>query len=339
MTDLACYWRKAPVKSNIYKKLDEISFGVAPKHTKIVAVKQKLLTENAINNVLLELKDIFPAVSTIVPNFMKEKPNHDRFVEEICLKNFFKIEHLEENPKQLEYIGRSLNFEITRFQKSKAEKITRMQINSVGDVWRKLRRYRITASIFKRVCRTNISNPSKSLLEEICNHREFSSAATSYGRAQEKNAINFLLKYLKRTHIAGRISPAGLFIDGTKSFYAGSPDGIFKCACCSHNVPVEVKCPFTLRNGEDIRRNIEKKNSCLNVSNKSFSLSKNHSYYFQVQMQMYLTNAPYAYLCIYSPKKKIILKVKYYEKFMRKELKNSDNYFYQILAPFLLKNT
>lgn len=69
------------------------------------------------------------------------------------------------------------------------ERLTKKQSNS--KIWFRFRTGRITASVFKRVCRTSISNPSISLINQICNPQNcyFYSPQTEYGKQTEKIAL------------------------------------------------------------------------------------------------------------------------------------------------------
>lgn len=63
------------------------------------------------------------------------------------------------------------------------EKLTKEQ--SKAKLWFNLRACRITASNIKAVCRTDASNPSKSLIKKICYAQDkFSNNATKMGNAE-----------------------------------------------------------------------------------------------------------------------------------------------------------
>ena len=53
-----------------------------------------------------------------------------------------------------------------------------------------MRMGRITASNFHRACRTNPETPSLSLVKDVCYGSQFKSDATSWGKANEKRALN-----------------------------------------------------------------------------------------------------------------------------------------------------
>lgn len=57
------------------------------------------------------------------------------------------------------------------------------------------------------------------------------------------------------------------------------------CSCCGNGCG-EVKCPFIIKDG-NFEDYIQQKNSCLEKVNGHFQLKKTHSYYFQVQQQLF----------------------------------------------------
>lgn len=57
------------------------------------------------------------------------------------------------------------------------------------------------------------------------------------------------------------------------------------CSCCGNGFG-EVKCLFIIKDG-NFEDYIQQKNSCLEKVNGHFQLKKTHSYYFQVQQQLF----------------------------------------------------
>ncbi|XP_055910071.1 uncharacterized protein LOC129944565 [Eupeodes corollae] len=106
----------------------------------------------------------------------------------------------------------------------------------------------ITASVFKQAARTNLKNVSMSLLK----------------REEEQ-----------KTQLT--IETSGFIIDKEKSYYACSPDGIWRCDCCGE-MPVEVKCPFCLKDGNVATFIFS--SSCLIIKeNGEWRISKQRQYY------------------------------------------------------------
>ena len=77
----------------------------------------------------------------------------------------------------------------------------------------------------------------------------------------------------------GKVVDCGIFIHKAKPYYAATPDRITK------DVIIEVKCPFSIRKKDP---NTNPPYYCKLVDGK-LKLKKTHEYFFQVQLQLYVT--------------------------------------------------
>ena len=239
--------------------------------------------------------------------------------------------------KSLDFFLNKFELETFQINAETAELIehtTRKQHQS--PYWFKIRLGRITASIFKSVCRANIQNSfPPSLLKNICYPEVFNTAATDYGRRMEKTAIEFLLQDNKAKHKNLKLSPIGFVVDINKCYYGASPDAMWNCRCCE-NAPVEVKCPFNFRNG-DITAYLATK-SCSIILNDSnlYEIKKNHAYYYQVQLQLYILKKKFAHFFVYSKEQQILIKVPFDGNFVEEQLKKTDLIFKTYIYPELV---
>ena len=86
---------------------------------------------------------------------------------------------------------------------------------------------------------------------------------------------------------------AGLTIDPLYPFMGATPDGLINCACCNTGV-LEIKCPFRCKH--KFFQEAATENSTrffLQDINGTLALKEDHSYYYQVQMQMKLCHVQY----------------------------------------------
>ena len=98
-------------------------------------------------------------------------------------------------------LAKNYTVSITEEQASLVESKTRLQSNS--RLWLRMRTGRVTASRFKAVCRSNLAQPSLSLVMALCHPEiaKFKSSATNLGCEHEKTAISkYLNIYLKKHH-------------------------------------------------------------------------------------------------------------------------------------------
>jgi len=119
-----------------------------------------------------------PAILSVVPGYS------DKYVpKEMChlappLTSLFKPEHQNLSLAELLALAEETTISITESQSQAIELETREQ--SKSRVWFEQRAGRITASRLKSACHTNITDPSKSLIRQICypEAHQFSSVAT-----------------------------------------------------------------------------------------------------------------------------------------------------------------
>lgn len=90
----------------------------------------------------------------------------DRKLLDLLLVQLYNTECSTEDLNFLKNYAQQINLCYTEEDIQFIEAVSRLQ--SKCDAWRKLRAGRVTASIFKAVCRTNLKTPSLSLLKRIC---------------------------------------------------------------------------------------------------------------------------------------------------------------------------
>ncbi len=117
-----------------------------------------------------------------------------------CLSELYKPEYAELNYGELLTVAKNYSVSITEDQALLVESKTRLQSNS--RLWLRMRTGRVTASRFKAVCRTNLAQPSLSLVMALCHPEiaKFKSSATSWGCEHEKTAISKYLSINLRKH-------------------------------------------------------------------------------------------------------------------------------------------
>ncbi|KAJ8909797.1 hypothetical protein NQ315_015317 [Exocentrus adspersus] len=202
--------------------------------------------------------------------------------------------------------------------------------------WFNQRSGRITASNFKRACKTSISKPSVSLIKSICYPllHNFKTKATNWGLSHEINAISDYVNYQRLTHRNFNVERCGLIINPQFPAFGASPDGLQSCDCCGEGT-VEVKCPYVLRN-MDIVSYANGKNSCLTVIDGDIGLKKDHAYYYQVQLQMKVTNLPFCSFVLWSPNEIFVETILSNEDFWACEYPKAKQFHEKVILPELL---
>ncbi len=113
----------------------------------------------------------------------------------VCLRVLYKPEYAELNYGEILTVAKNYSVSITEDQALLVESKTRLQSNS--RLWLRMRTGRVTASRFKAVCRTNLAQPSLSLVMALCHPEiaKFKSYATSWGCEHEKNSHFKVFEY------------------------------------------------------------------------------------------------------------------------------------------------
>lgn len=217
--------------------------------------------------------------------------------------NIFDEGHFSKSYQELMILSKTIDLYLNEEQVNEIETNTRSQ--HVSDNWYIQRAGRITASKFKAVCRTNKESPSLSLIKMICYPIKmlFRTKATEWGLEHEIVAVKKYIEYMEEDHQDFIVNDVGLIINPKWPQFGASPDRMVFCECCLGGV-LEVKCPYLLyvNNVQNINEYVKCKNSCLCSKNGEISLKRDHTYYYQVQMQIFLSELRYCDFVIWSPK-------------------------------------
>ena len=215
-----------------------------------------------------------------------------------------------------------------------ADKRTVNQSESM--TWHMLREGRLTGSRVHSVLHTDQVKPSLSLIKRICaksSVRSTSIPSLKWGIDHEKIAIAQFTNYQStQGHVNPAISQSGLVIKKEFPFLAASPDGLYMCSCHDKAL-IEVKCPYSLRESENVEEAIESGTFYLD---KDCLLKKSHSYYTQVQHQLYVCDYKKCYFIVWTPQWMQITLIDRDDEFIQGNLPKLINFFKVHLMPELL---
>ncbi len=205
-------------------------------------------------------------------------------------------------------------------------------------MWFQQRAGVITASKFKAVCHTDCAMPSESLILGICyplKHR-FSAVQTRYGCQHELSALSFFQTKLFPHHQSPKLVESGFFRCAKYPFLGASPDSIFTCDCHGQFV-VEVKCPYLCKKKSQTPSElaVDEKDFCLEERDGIFNLKRNHSYYYQVQMQMVVCDVNSAFFVVWSEKESFIEMINIDNSFIERNLEIASKFFKLCILPEL----
>ncbi|CAG2218740.1 unnamed protein product [Mytilus edulis] len=151
--------------------------------------------------------------------------------------------------------------------------------------WFNQRKKRITASQFARVAKRK-KQVNEKFLQSLFDPKKFSSAATSYGTANETVAKKQYAEKYKDNHL----HDCGLVVNPGFSFLGATPDG----KLCSNGTTgiIEIKCPYAVRDLK-IEEAVVTANFCLQKNGDVLVMNKGHDHYYQVQGQLLLSGATF----------------------------------------------
>jgi len=174
-----------------------------------------------------------------------------------------------------------------------AEDVQLIQSMSVGQrnnpLWLDARQWRVTSSNFGRVCNRQFrqSYPSSLLKTILGDYGTPHSAALQWGCDHERSAVE---QYMVATGL--QVEECGVFLSVDYPFLATSPDGTI-CLANEEFAILEVKCPYKHRESS-IEIACQDVAFCLRVDTAgTYSLKRNHDYYYQVVGQLALSGAKY----------------------------------------------
>ena len=239
-----------------------------------------------------------PAILSLVPQYASSyvpKSRQSNFPKP--LQSLHDVAHQKLSLTDLQDTCDKVTLDVTEEMAVAVEEATRDQ--SMSRLWFTFRAGRVTASRMKQVCRTNHSKPARSLVIAICYPEayKFKTKATQWGCEHEKLARDYYTKVTQEGHDGATVKNNGLVLNPSWPHIGASPDGIVCCKCCGKGT-LEIKCPYCHR-GEGIDVVASDPKSCLiKTQDGSIALDKTHTYYYQVQTQIFICNVDFCDFCV-----------------------------------------
>lgn len=183
---------------------------------------------------------------------------------------------------------KSVNICVSKEQAAYGQQQTKGQAKC--KTWTCLRTGRVTASKAYQVYHTNPSQPSLSLIHDICTPKASRKETASVRRSikNEKKAQDMYVKRMikQECHQDFRFDQCGFFINPLYPFFGASPHGMRYCAC--HGcVCIEVKCPAT-KASLTTDESCQDSTFCLEKTGDEIKLRTTHQYYMQVRCRYLL---------------------------------------------------
>lgn len=205
-------------------------------------------------------------------------------------------------------------------QQAELENLSSGQSHS--EVWRDMRRCRITASSAKKV--PVRAEPANFLRDHL--YPSFKgNSNTRHGLECEPKALDKL-----RANTKANISTHGSFVSFEEPWLAASPDGIMG------DIVVEVKCPVMTEN-ESFEDRLARGMCDLQIQDEQAVLKSNGSmgYYKQVQLTMFCTGRRKCKFFVWTSKGEICVDVMFNANFVKKEIQRLRKFYFLHMLPRL----
>lgn len=233
--------------------------------------------------------------------------------------------------KKCEEIFIKLGTELINKQCVNLERATKEQADS--QVWHKYRIGRITSTTLYHVC-TATETEKTDLVKKVMqyNNQDLSHVpAVVWGKNNEDIARKQYIKEMKAKHQNFNVELCGLVMLPGYPHLGASPDGIANCTCCCGKVAVEIKCPFKYSDG--LEGSSEDPYFCLD---KNGQLKKDHQYYHQVQLHMFVCNVKFCDFVIWTQKEVQICRIARDKEMLQTVLPKAEVFFKQRVLPEVL---
>lgn len=207
---------------------------------------------------------------------------------------------------------------ITKEEVESVERGTREQSNC--QLWFDHRAPRITTSKCKRALVQKGTSPKKALSDILQYKNQVSTDLMKDGIESEPAIIE---KYSKETNV--EVHKSGLFISKTHPFLAASPDGLI-----GDDKLVEVKKVHP-KDNEGLLESLVRRRICKKNGKGQLILCPTHSYYYQVQQQLFCSGRKVEDFVASDGDSMYIETVKYDEAFWEKNLPRLQGFFYDCM--------
>lgn len=335
VTDVIAAWA-APSTSQVSPaRIVDMKWKRKPKEPKTVDVPP--IEKDELKQFLHEIEESSssPALMRIVEPFASKIEENSKRIVVPPLTNIYKEEYMSVSYIKLLEIGRQIDFAINESDRSVIEEQTRKQHDCLD--WYEQRAGRITASNFKACVRTNVERPSVSLIKTICYPMKVpvSAPALRWGRTHENVAVKAYRRAVTQAHRNFQINEVGLVVSLEYPQLSASPDRLIYCECCSGGC-LEIKCPYLVGKGMNLATYAKRKNTCLISDNSAMHLDKSHSYYYQIQMQMFVTRLQYCDFVVWGPKEFFTQRILKDEDFLSENIEKALEFHASVVVPELL---
>ena len=137
-------------------------------------------------------------------------------------------------------------------------------------------------------------------MNQIVKRRPVYSVAMAYGKTMKmSHETSTNMQIMKTIRPSLSTTKLGLCVSISQPWLAGSPDGAVIDPSEKEEGLLEIKFPFQCT-GSTFRKRARKSSFCLRFQKGKLNLRRNHTYYYQMQVQMFVSKKAWSDLCVLS---------------------------------------
>jgi hypothetical protein len=217
------------------------------------------------------------------------------------------------------------------------EEQTRNQADS--ELWIQERKKRLTASRVGEVCKMKKKSRRSKKVEAIVYSRFKGNMATQYGRRREENSRQKYISYQHShghpnlsTHTTGLVVP-----HGTPWLGASPDDRVHDPDAAMPNGLAEYKNPYTARDFTILEACEKLASFCLEKQGdgNTYKLKKRHSYYYQVQCQLFCDGREWCDFVVNTEKDICVDRIYFNQAWWDDQLPKLHTFYFKCLLPEL----
>ncbi|KAK3922399.1 hypothetical protein KUF71_011868 [Frankliniella fusca] len=212
--------------------------------------------------------------------------------------------------------------ELAKFKQSLQDSLERAEelkeMAQGTDEWLRERRLRLTAADFGEICKRKPHTSCRVFVHNKLYGNGGKSKEMQHGRMYEPEAKKYLVSE------GYDVEECGLFIDQEMPFLGASPDGLIGL-----EMVLEIKCPYSAFDILTKEEAIVDKVTYLKRVNGEIKLAKDHSYYYQIQGQLHVTQRQKCLFLVYAMHWTHIEEIERDDEFWNRSMRDHLKRFYE----------
>ena len=142
---------------------------------------------------------------------------------------------------------------------------------------------------------------------------------------------------MSTVHKNVKITDCGLYRSTSYPYLGATPDGMMTCSCCTGSYVIEIKCPFKCSKNTTVELAKTDPEFCMEFTAEGrYQLKRTHAYFYQVQLQMLLTNSSSCYFYVHGNSVSLCELVHIDIPFLEREVDKARKFFIFGILPELL---